>query len=77
MIGPGPVDIYYEATVNMNTTGVDPRTVWEFDFVELPMELLEFLWTRSPKTPLQTFSGNGQSPFFNCDLIFDPQPTSP
>ena len=43
LIGPGSVDIYYEATVNLNKTGVDPRTVWEFDFVELPMELLEYL----------------------------------
>ncbi len=43
MLGPGPVEIVYEATVDLNTTSVDPILVDEFDFTALPMEYLTYL----------------------------------
>jgi transglutaminase-like putative cysteine protease len=43
VIGPGPAEIHYEARVNLDSKPVDPSLVREFDFLELPMENLEYL----------------------------------
>jgi transglutaminase-like putative cysteine protease len=43
VLGPGAVEIYYEARVSFDGTGVDPSRVEEFDFINLPMEYLEYL----------------------------------
>ncbi len=43
IVGPGPVEIYYEAKVALTGEGVAPSAVSEFDFIELPMEYLQYL----------------------------------
>jgi len=42
-LGPGPVEVVYEATVDVDASGFDPAQVSEFDFAQLPMEYLEYL----------------------------------
>ena len=42
-LGPGPVDVIYEATVGVDASGFDPAQVLEFDFAQMPMEYLEYL----------------------------------
>ena len=43
MLGPGQVEVVYEATIDLNTTSVNPIRVDEFDFTALPMEYLTYL----------------------------------
>lgn len=43
MLGPGQVEIVYTATIELDTTSVDPVQVNEFSFTELPMEYLSYL----------------------------------
>ncbi len=42
-LGPGPVEVDYEATVNVDAAGFDPVQVSEFDFAQLPLEYVEYL----------------------------------
>jgi transglutaminase-like putative cysteine protease len=42
-LGPGAVEVVYQATVDVDTTGFDPTQVLEFDFAHLPMEYLEYI----------------------------------
>ena len=43
MLGPGVVEIVYTATIDLDTTSVDPICVNEFQFTALPMEYLTYL----------------------------------
>ncbi len=43
MLGPGDVEVGYQATVNLETVSMEPREVYEFEFTELPMEYLTYL----------------------------------
>jgi transglutaminase-like putative cysteine protease len=43
MLGPGEVEVGYEATVNLEPNDVEPNEVYEFEFTELPMEYLTYL----------------------------------
>jgi len=42
-LGPGDVEVGYQATVNLASASVDPNQVDEFDFTELPMEYLGYI----------------------------------
>jgi transglutaminase-like putative cysteine protease len=42
-LGPGPVEVVYEATVGVDASGFDPAQVMEFDFAQLPLEYVEYL----------------------------------
>ena len=54
-LGPGPAEVIYEATVDVDATGFDPAQVLEFDFAQLPMEYLEYL-AASRYCPSDTFT---------------------
>lgn len=43
VIGPGTAEVTYQAVVDVDTTGFDPKDVSEFDFAQLPLEYLEFM----------------------------------
>ncbi len=43
MLGPGQVEVVYKATIELDTTSVDPACVNEFQFTALPMEYLTYL----------------------------------
>jgi transglutaminase-like putative cysteine protease len=43
VLGPGVVEVVYKATIELDTNSVDPLSVYEFDFTELPMEFLTYL----------------------------------
>jgi transglutaminase-like putative cysteine protease len=55
LLGPGPIEIVYEATVEVNTSGFDPVHVQEYDFENLPMEVLDFI-TPSRYCPSDIFT---------------------
>ncbi|MFA5955075.1 transglutaminase family protein [Hyphomicrobium sp.] len=55
MLGPGVAEINYRATVDVDTTGFDPNSVYEFDFVNLPMDSLEYV-APSRYCPSDTFT---------------------
>ena len=55
LLGPGPVDVFYEADVEVDTSGFDLNSVTEFDFGDLPMDCLEFL-APSRYCPSDTFT---------------------
>lgn len=55
MLGPGPVEISYEATVEVRSDAFDPSAVREFDFAELPMDTIEYL-APSRYCPSDTFT---------------------
>ena len=42
-VGPGPIEIGYEATVELDNRGIDSGLVAEFDFAALPMEYLTYI----------------------------------
>lgn len=54
-LGPGPVEVVYEANVEVDTSGFDPGAVSEFNFGDLPMDYLEFL-APSRYCPSDTFT---------------------
>jgi transglutaminase-like putative cysteine protease len=54
-LGPGPVEVVYEATVDIDGSGFDPASVNEFDFAKLPMEYLDYI-TPSRYCPSDTFT---------------------
>lgn len=43
VLGPGPVEVLYSATANIDSSAFDPNEVSEFDFVALPLEYLDHL----------------------------------
>jgi transglutaminase-like putative cysteine protease len=55
VVGPGPIEIHYEASVSVDSAGIDPSAVQEFDFTNLPMEYLEYL-APSRYCPSDTFT---------------------
>ena len=55
VLGPGPVEIHYEAHVRVENSLVEPSLVQEFDFANLPMEYLEYL-SPSRYCPSDTFT---------------------
>jgi transglutaminase-like putative cysteine protease len=42
-LGPGEVEVGYQATVNLATASFEPNQVEEFEFTELPMEYLGYI----------------------------------
>lgn len=81
LLGPGPVEVYYEATVDVDTGGIDPASVQEYDFANLPMNVLDDI-TPSRYCPSDTFTEFAHQTFGNiqrghtrvtaiCDWIFD------
>lgn len=54
MLGPGPVEVVYQATVEVDDSGVDPSLVEEFEFNTLPMQFLDYL-APSRYCPSDTF----------------------
>ena len=54
-LGPGAVEVIYEADVEVDTSGFDPNCVTEFQFRDLPMDCLEFL-APSRYCPSDTFT---------------------
>jgi transglutaminase-like putative cysteine protease len=54
-LGAGSVEVVYEADVEVDDTGVDPDSVVEFDFGNLPMDCLPFL-APSRYCPSDTFT---------------------
>ncbi len=54
-VGPGVIEIGYEATVDLENRGVDSALVDEFDFAALPMEYLTYI-TPSRYCPSDVFA---------------------
>jgi len=80
-LGPGPIEVLYEATVDVEPAGLDPAGVLEFDFADLPMEYLEYL-APSRYCPSDTFTEFAYATFGKrprghkrvtaiCDWIFN------
>jgi transglutaminase-like putative cysteine protease len=81
VIGPGPVEVLYSATADVDASAFDPATVDEFDFLDLPLEYLEYL-APSRYCPSDTFSDFAHQTFGHkarghrrvteiCDWIFN------
>ena len=43
MLGPGDVEVGYQAMVNLEAISLEPSEVYEFEFTDLPMEYLTYL----------------------------------
>jgi transglutaminase-like putative cysteine protease len=65
LLGPGPVEVVYEATVDVDATGFDPADVREFDFAALPMDYLDDL-APSRYCPSDTFTEFAHQTFGDC-----------
>jgi transglutaminase-like putative cysteine protease len=81
LLGPGQVEVDYQATVSVDTGGFDPATVREFDFHELPLSYVDYL-TPSRFCPSDVFTDFAFEQFGAlarghtrvaaiCDWIFD------
>ncbi len=81
LLGPGVVDVRYEATVDLKTDEFDPINVVEFDFVNLPMDVIDYI-APSRYCPSDTFVEFAHRTFGSvtrghtrvtsiCDWIFD------
>ena len=55
LLGPGQVEVDYQATVSVDTGGFDPATVREFYFHELPLSYVDYL-TPSRFCPSDVFT---------------------
>jgi len=55
LLGPGTVDVRYEATVRLDAAEFDPATVQEFDFPTLPMSVIDYI-SPSRYCPSDTFT---------------------
>jgi transglutaminase-like putative cysteine protease len=62
MLGPGPIEVVYQATVEVDSSGVDPARVDEFEFNALPMQFLEYI-APSRYCPSDTFTDFAHSQF--------------
>jgi transglutaminase-like putative cysteine protease len=62
LLGPGPIEVEYEAIVDIDATGFDPASVREFDFARLPMAYLDYI-TPSRYCPSDTFTDFAHSKF--------------
>lgn len=80
VLGPGPVEVLYSATAEIDASAFDPGDVSEFDFLCLPLEYLDYL-SPSRYCPSDVFSDFahktfGQQPRGHrkvtaiCDWIF-------
>lgn len=80
VLGPGPVEVLYSASVEVDGGEFDPNRVMEFDFLNLPLEYLEYL-APSRYCPSDTFTDFAHTQFGNyrrghprvtaiCDWIF-------
>jgi transglutaminase-like putative cysteine protease len=65
VLGPGPVEAVYEATVEVDAAVFEPAHVSEFDFGQLPMEYLEYL-AASRYCPSDTFTDLAFELFGKC-----------
>lgn len=81
LLGPGKVDVSYQATVAVDAAKFDPTAVHEFDFHELPMSCVDYL-KPSRYCPSDTFAEFAFTQFGAlarghtrvaavCDWIFD------
>ena len=81
VLGPGPVEVLYSAAAEIDASTFDPAEVSEFDFLNLPLEYLEYL-SPSRYCPSDTFSDFAHNTFGHqtrghrrvtaiCDWIFD------
>lgn len=81
VLGPGPVEINYSATVDVDVTAFDPTQVYEFDFETLPLDVIEYL-APSRYCPSDTFTDFAHANFGGlprghtrvtaiCDWIFN------
>lgn len=55
LLGPGPVEVLYEATVDVDAQSFDPASVREFAFADVPMQHLHYI-TPSRYCPSDTFT---------------------
>lgn len=62
LLGPGAVELKYEATVEVDASEFDPASVNEFDFANLPLAYLEYL-APSRYCPSDTFTEFAQQMF--------------
>lgn len=80
VLGPGPVQIDYSATADVDASEFGPSHVHEFDFINLPLEYLEYL-SPSRYCPSDTFTDFAHANFSTiprghrrvtaiCDWIF-------
>ncbi len=65
LLGPGPVEVTYDATVDIDASGFDPLHVREFDFANLPMAYLDYI-TPSRYCPSDTFTDFAHDTFGAC-----------
>jgi transglutaminase-like putative cysteine protease len=65
LLGPGAVEVIYEASVEIDSTGFDPADVREFDFATLPMAYLDYI-TPSRYCPSDTFTDFAHDTFGAC-----------
>lgn len=81
LLGPGPVEVLYSAVVDVDASAFNPGDVREFDFMQLPLEYLEYL-SPSRYCPSDTFTDFAQNTFGQqprghgrvtaiCDWIFN------
>lgn len=81
LLGPGPVEVRYEATVKLSADKLDPNSVAEFDFANLPMDVTEYV-APSRYCPSDTFTDFAHQTFGGvarghtrvtaiCDWIFN------
>lgn len=80
VLGPGSVEVSYSASADVDVSKFDPNNVMEFDFLNLPLEYLEYL-APSRYCPSDTFTDFAHATFGNhqrghrrvtaiCDWIF-------
>lgn len=55
LLGPGTIDVSYQATVSLVADKFDPASVAEFDFANLPMDVIDYI-TPSRYCPSDTFT---------------------
>ena len=81
VLGPGPVEIDYSATAEVDATAFDPTQVYEFDFINLPLDVIEYI-SPSRYCPSDTFTDFAHAQFGGlprghtrvtaiCDWIFN------
>lgn len=81
VLGPGPVEVSYFATADVDATAFDPTHVYEFDFINLPLNVIEYL-SPSRYCPSDTFTDFAHAQFGGlprghtrvtamCDWIFN------
>ena len=62
VLGPGAVQVLYSASADVDGSEFDPDSVLEFDFIDLPLEYLEYL-SPSRYCPSDTFTDFAHTTF--------------